>query len=184
MFLSLRRVGDGGGDRIGEMMLNICLMNLVKATLVYVTDGDRTLMIHRVRKAQDLHAGKYNGLGGKLEEGETPWECAIREVKEESNLDISELKFKGHLLFPKFDGQGRDWLVFVYRAHRFSNVLVAENREGVLEWVANDQLLALNLWPGDRLFLPYIHTEHTFDGKLFYKDGVLDKTKEQLIRTL
>ena len=62
------------------------------ATLCYVRQGGKTLMIHRVKKLNDIHAGKWNGLGGKLEPGETPEECARREILEESGLQVVALK--------------------------------------------------------------------------------------------
>jgi 8-oxo-dGTP diphosphatase len=146
----------------------------VLATLVYITKDDQTLMIHRVSKDGDLHKGKFNGLGGKFEPGESPLECAIREVKEESNLDISDIKLKGHILFPKFDKKGRDWLVFIYRADEFTGELKRENPEGILDWCPTKDLLNLNLWDGDKIFIPHVFSNSTFEGKFFYKDGNLD----------
>jgi len=143
----------------------------VLATLVYLTKDDKTLMIHRVKKEGDLHKGKYNGLGGKFETGESPLECAKREVKEESNLDIKNIKFKGHILFPEFDKKGRDWLVFIYRADDFDGELITENPEGLLEWIDNNQILDLNLWDGDKIFIPHVYSDKHFEGKFFYKDG-------------
>ena len=72
------------------------------ATLCYVIDEtrNRTLMIHRIKKENDFHEGKWNGLGGKLEEGETPEECVIREIKEESGLIIHAPKLHGFITFP------------------------------------------------------------------------------------
>ncbi len=153
----------------------------VKATLVYIVDGNKTLMIHRNKKEGDEHKGKYNGLGGKLESGESPEQCAIREVKEESGLDISNLIFKGDILFPEFDKYGRDWRVYIYRTHSFSGELIRSNHEGDLEWVDTDKILGLNLWEGDKLFLPLVFTEKTFKGSLFYRNGNLDESQEQIL---
>jgi 8-oxo-dGTP diphosphatase len=126
----------------------------ILATLVYLIDinNKKTLMIHRVNKENDFHESKYNGLGGKLEKNESPIECAKREVLEESALEVSELIFKGHLLFPKFDKQKNDWLVFVYTSHKYSGKLIPINPEGNLSWIDNDKLLKLNLWEGDLVF--------------------------------
>ncbi|MCF7797724.1 MAG: NUDIX domain-containing protein [Lentisphaeria bacterium] len=71
----------------------------ILATLVYVQDGEKTLMLHRVKKENDYHAGKWNGLGGKFEPGESPEACAIREVAEESGLQIKNPELCGHILF-------------------------------------------------------------------------------------
>ena len=76
------------------------------ATLCYVQDkiNNTTLMLHRVKKEFDVHKDKWNGLGGKFEKGETPEDCVIREVREESGLIISNPVLKGFLTFPSFDG--------------------------------------------------------------------------------
>ena len=83
------------------------------ATLCYIRRADKTLMIHRIKKENDMHAGKWNGLGGKLEPGETPDECAAREIREESGLVIANPMLKGILTFPMFDGD-EDWYAFVF----------------------------------------------------------------------
>ena len=74
------------------------------ATLCYIMDEDKTLMLYRNKKENDYHEGKWNGLGGKLEAGETPEECAIREVYEESGLKVFGPQLKGLITFPMFDG--------------------------------------------------------------------------------
>lgn len=151
----------------------VTLERIVLATLVYVVKDGKTLMIHRCKRDEDQHKGKYNGLGGKFERGESPLECAKREVIEESGLQIEDVVFKGTLLFPEFDKHGRDWIVFVYRADNFSGVLQKENQEGTLEWVSNDQIENLPLWEGDRHFLKYLFTDQIFDGKFIYKNNEL-----------
>ncbi len=142
------------------------------ATLVYVRSGGRTLMLHRVKKAQDMHAGKWNGLGGKLEAGESPEMCAVREVREESGLVVKALEWRGLLTFPSF-AQDEDWLAFVYVARIFSGELI-DSPEGNLAWIPDAQLLELPLWPGDRIFLPWLEQEAFFSGRFVYKDGALE----------
>ncbi|MCD6461471.1 MAG: 8-oxo-dGTP diphosphatase [Thermoplasmata archaeon] len=141
------------------------------ATLCYVRKGGRTLMIHRVKKENDIHEGKWNGLGGKLEPGEMPEECAVREVKEESGLDVKDPVLKGILTFPEF-ANGEDWYVFVYVFNGCRGE-IRESSEGVLEWIENDRLLDLNLWEGDRIFLPLLDEPGVFSGKFHYVDGRL-----------
>lgn len=138
------------------------------ATLCYVRKDNQTLMLHRVKKENDMHQGKWNGLGGKIEPGETPEECAIREVREESGLVARNVKLKGFLTFPLFDGQ-KDWYVFVFVIDRFTGQLI-ESPEGHLEWIPNDRLLDLNLWEGDRIFLPWLDREEIFSAKFVYHD--------------
>lgn len=144
---------------------------MILATLVYVVQGDKVLMIHRNQRLDDLHYDKYNGLGGKFEEGESPRECAIRELKEESGLDALELYLKGNILFPKFDRHGRDWLVFVYRVEKFVGELILKNHEGEMKWIEQKSLLDLNLWEGDKLFLPHVFEPGHFEGVIEYVEG-------------
>jgi 8-oxo-dGTP diphosphatase len=141
------------------------------ATLCYVLNGERVLMVHRVKKAQDMHQGKWNGLGGKLESGETPEECAVREIREESGLEVSELTLKGILTFPRF-ANNEDWYAFVFVA-RTVEIQLIESPEGVLKWVERSRLFDLNLWEGDKLFLPWVFEPGVFSGKFTYQGGKL-----------
>lgn len=88
------------------------------ATLVYLRKNGKTLMVYRNKKANDVHQGKWNGLGGKFEAGETPEECAIREVLEESGLMVKDLKLKGFLSFPEF-ANNEDWYAFLFCANDY-----------------------------------------------------------------
>jgi 8-oxo-dGTP diphosphatase len=128
-------------------------------------------MLHRVKKANDMHQGKWNGLGGKLESGETPEECAIREIREESGLQVNALTLKGVLTFPAFD-EFEDWYCFVYLVHDFSGELI-DSAEGHLRWISNDELLSLNLWEGDRIFIPWLDQPGLFSGKFMYANKQL-----------
>jgi 8-oxo-dGTP diphosphatase len=128
-------------------------------------------MIHRIKKQNDMHAGKWNGLGGKLEPGETPEECAIREIQEESGLLVTNPLLKGFLTFPMFDGL-QDWYAFVFLITQFEGQLI-DSQEGVLRWVPDDELLDLNLWPGDLIFIPWLERAGFFSAKFIYQDGAL-----------
>lgn len=141
------------------------------ATLCYVRDGNKTLMLHRIKKENDMHEGKWNGLGGKFESGETPEECVIREVEEESGLVLNEPRLKGLITFPNFNNK-EDWRVFVFVADDFTGSLI-DSSEGVLDWIENDKLLDLNLWDGDKIFIPWLDDSKFFSGKMIYVDGKL-----------
>ncbi len=145
------------------------------ATLCYVRQKDRTLMLYRNRKPNDTHRGKWNGLGGKLEAGETPEDCVIREVKEESGLDVASMKLKGVITFPMFDGID-DWYVFVYLIGEFSGELI-DSPEGELAWIENDHLLELNLWEGDQFFLPWLDQDRFFSARFVYHNKKLTNWK-------
>ncbi|MEA3287345.1 MAG: 8-oxo-dGTP diphosphatase [Candidatus Marinimicrobia bacterium] len=141
------------------------------ATLCYLMDGDKTLMLHRVKKEGDMHWGKWNGLGGKIENGETPEACAIREVLEESGLTVSDPQLKGFITFPNFDGQN-DWYVFVYRFTDFEGELIG-SPEGYLEWITNEGLSELPLWAGDRIFMKWLDQPRMFSAVFKYDAGRL-----------
>ncbi len=141
------------------------------ATLCYVIDKNqnKTLMLHRVKKKNDYHEGKWNGLGGKLEETESPEECVIREVKEESGLTISSPLMHGFITFPLFDEKD-DWYVFIFTADKFEGELI-DSSEGNLEWIPNDKLTELNLWDGDAIFLKWLQQDKFFSAKFNYENG-------------
>jgi 8-oxo-dGTP diphosphatase len=142
------------------------------ATLCYVRRDGKTLMIHRVKKANDMHLGKWNGLGGKLNPGETPEECALREINEESGLIARNAQLKGFLTFPAFADE-EDWYAFVFVVEEFEGELIDSTDEGNLQWVNNSELLNLNLWEGDHIFLPWLDKPGFFSGKFIYKQGKL-----------
>lgn len=145
-------------------------MNIL-ATLVYLQKGDKTLMILPGNHKHDLYRGKWNGLGGKLEEEETPEKGAMREVEEESGLKPTELSLAGILTFPKVDRKN-DWYTFVYTCRKFTGKL-KESKEGKLKWHRTDKLLELNLWEGDYIFLPWILARKLFSAKFIYDEGKL-----------
>jgi 8-oxo-dGTP diphosphatase len=140
------------------------------ATLCYVQDKktNSTLMLHRVKKENDYHHGKWNGLGGKFEPGESPEECAVREVKEESGLNAKSIKMKGFITFPIFDGI-EDWYVFLFVIDDYDGELIDSN-EGNLEWIPNEELININLWDGDKYFIPWLFEDKFFSAKFIYEN--------------
>ncbi|MBU0647881.1 8-oxo-dGTP diphosphatase [Patescibacteria group bacterium] len=140
-------------------------------TLCYVRKNGKTLMMHRVKKDNDVHEGKWSGLGGKFEQGESPEECAIREVREESGLIAKDLKIKGFLTFPIFDGEN-DWYVFLFVIDEFEGELI-DSREGNLQWIDDDKLMDLNLWEGDWIFMKWLDQDRFHTGKFVYDEGRL-----------
>lgn len=141
------------------------------ATLCYVIDekNKKTLMIHRTKKENDYHANKWNGLGGKFNAGESPEDCVIREVVEESGLTIISPKMQGFITFPNFDGE-HDWYVFIFTSTSFVGKLI-NSREGHLEWIPNEKLFSLNLWEGDRIFIKWLFQDKFFSAKFNYEKG-------------
>jgi 8-oxo-dGTP diphosphatase len=155
---------------------------VIPAVLIYVRSADdKVLMIHRAGgvggrgKPGDYHAGKWNGLGGKLEPDESPWQGARRELAEESGLKLSEqdLRLLGTLQFPNFKAhKNEDWICFVFTAclsEHSSQTRLAACEEGTLHWIPATDLLSLNLWPGDRHFIPMVVEEKPFAGFIRYQ---------------
>jgi len=143
----------------------------ILSTLCYLKQGGKTLMMHRIKKDQDIHQGKWNGLGGKFLSGESPEECVIREVEEESGLRIQNPKLHGFLTFPNFKA-GQDWQMFLYTASEFTGT-VKDCDEGHLEWVEDSKLKSLPLWEGDTLFLDWLKQDKFFTGKFVYENKKL-----------
>ena len=147
----------------------------IVATLGYILspDGQKVLLVHRNRRADDPHLGKYNGLGGKLMAGEDVVACIRREIAEEAGLECEELVLRGTISWPGFGRHGEDWFGFIFRIDRYSGQPPAENAEGKLEWIEMERLLDLPLWEGDRFFLPLVFepSRKQFHGVMPYRDG-------------
>ena len=147
----------------------------IVATLGYVLspDGQKVLLIHRNARPQDLHLGKYNGLGGKLEKDEDIVTGMCREIREEAGIECLDLALRGTISWPGFGKHGEDWFGFVFLIRRFRGTVLTHNPEGTLEWVAVDRILELPLWEGDRHFLPLVFDDdpRPFHGVMPYVDG-------------
>jgi 8-oxo-dGTP diphosphatase len=147
----------------------------ILATLGYILspDGRQVLLVHRNRRPDDPHLGKYNGLGGKLEAGEDVVACLRREIQEECDLECEEMTLCGTISWPGFGKQGEDWFGFIFRIDRWSGSPRMKNPEGDLEWVDIARLAELPLWEGDRHFLPLVFNRggRQFHGVMPYRDG-------------
>lgn len=122
-----------------------------ETTLCYIEREGRYLMLHRTKKENDLNGGKWIGVGGKLEPGETPNECVLRETREETGLSLTSYKQVGiiHFILPKWEDED----TYLYVADSFEGELT-ECDEGDLEWIPKEEIMNLRLWEGDRVFLP------------------------------
>ena len=146
-------------------------------TLCYIEAEDSYLMLHRVSKKNDVNKDKWIGVGGHFEEGESPEECLLREVREETGLTLTSWRFRGIVTFTQ-EGYGTEYMC-LYTADGFEGE-IRECEEGVLEWIKKDELLKLNLWKGDLIFLKLLKDDMPFFSlKLSYRgdelvDAVLD----------
>lgn len=147
----------------------------IVATLGYVlsADGREVLMVHRNARAHDQHLGKYNGLGGKLENDEDVLAGMRREILEEAGIACEELTLRGTVSWPGFGKQGEDWLGFVFLITRYTGTAFTSNPEGSLEWVPLERLPELPMWEGDRHFLPLVFDAdpRPFHGVMPYSAG-------------
>ncbi|MBI4348692.1 MAG: 8-oxo-dGTP diphosphatase [Elusimicrobia bacterium] len=146
----------------------------IPAVLIYPERDGEILMLHRNKRPQDFHAGKWNGLGGKCEPDESPLETARRELHEEAGLDLplERLRPLGIIQFPNFKPKAaEDWLVYVFLADVPGGGPPPACPEGTLEWIPRDKVPGLNLWSGDRHFLPLVLERKPFVATMWYKDG-------------
>jgi 8-oxo-dGTP diphosphatase len=150
----------------------------IPAVLIYARCEDQILMIHRDapdRARVDDHAGKWNGLGGKSELGESARETCAREFYEEAGLSLATERFAmlGVLQFPNFkEHQSEDWTVFVFSVEvtlAERSGVTSRSAEGSLHWIPIADLLKLNLWPGDVHFVPYVVRHQPFSGAIWYQ---------------
>lgn len=118
-----------------------------------------------------MHEGMWNGLGGKVEDGETPEACAVREIKEESGLTVKHPILRGFITFPNFDGKN-DWYVFVFRFDEYEGELI-DSPEGDLKWITPAEMLDISLWEGDRIFMEWLDKSRIFSALFKYENGRL-----------
>lgn len=132
---------------------------MINSTLCYIEKNGKWLMLNRCKKKNDVNQGKWIGVGGKFEEKESPDECLLREVKEETGLKLLNYKLRGIVTFVSDRYETEQ--MFLYTSDLFEGTLTDCN-EGVLEWVPIEKITDLNLWDGDRLFLDYLFANRDF----------------------
>ena len=146
-------------------------------TLCYIEKDGCYLMMHRIKKDKDVNQGKWIGVGGHFEPGESPEECLLRETKEATGLTLTSWKFRGIVTFIA-EGWPSEYMC-LFTADGFTGE-VSECREGVLKWVKKEDVPGLNLWEGDRIFHRLLLERNDFFSlKLCYagdelKECVLD----------
>lgn len=144
----------------------------IVGTLGYILspDGEKVLMVHRIARPNDDQLGKYNGLGGKMMPDEDIASCMVREIREESGLEVTEMRLRGSINWTNFGPKGEDWLGFIFLITGFKGRAKAANEEGPLSWVELEKLGELPMWEGDRYFLPMVFDDdpRPFHGHMPY----------------
>ena len=143
------------------------------STLCYIYKDDECLMLHRTKKENDQSHDKWLGIGGKFEDKESPEDCALREIKEETGLTVTDYRYRGIVTFVSDEWETE--YMHLFTADRFIGNII-ECDEGDLEWVKKKDVLKLPMWEGDRIFLDLIERDDPFFSlKLVYKgDRLMD----------
>ena len=143
-------------------------------TLCYIERDDSYLMMHRVKKENDINKNKWIGVGGHFEESETPEECLLREVREETGLELTSWKLRGIITFST-DIYPTEYM-FLYTADGYTGEMI-ECNEGNLEWVKKTDVYDLPIWEGDKVFFKLLEEqEEFFSLKLRYEGDKLVET--------
>lgn len=155
-------------------------------TLGYVLRNEHVLLVHRNKRDGDEHRGKWNGIGGKLDDNEDLVSGFVREVVEETGLVVVRMEMRGTISWPGFGANGEDWFGPIFLVHEFEGEPPSGNDEGDLAWIPLARLLRacsddpaeraaadLPMWEGDRHFVPLVFDDdpRTFHGVMPYRDG-------------
>ena len=141
---------------------------MLNTTLCYIQRGAEYLLLHRVKKENDINRDKWIGLGGKFKEDESPEECLLREVYEESGLRLTSWRYRGIVTFVNTKCSSE--YMHLFTADGFEGT-VGPCDEGELEWIKKSELMKLTLWEGDRILLRLLGTGEPFVSLKLSYDG-------------
>ena len=133
---------------------------MLNTTLCYIEKDGAYLMIHRIKKKGDMNKDKWIGVGGKLEPGETPFDCARREIKEETGLSVNNLNYRGIITFVS-DLYGTEYM-HLFTSTEYEGDIDFDCDEGKLEWVKKEIIPTLPIWEGDKIFFDLLEKEDRF----------------------
>lgn len=150
-------------------------------TLCYLIKDNKYLMLHRTKKEHDINAGKYIGVGGHVEEGESPLDCIKREVKEETGLTLNTAKTRGYITFVMGDETEH---AILFTSDDFSGEITESCSEGELTWVDIDKVMDLNLWEGDKTFLKILMTQDQEEKCEFFSIKLVYDCDDNLVDTI
>ena len=147
---------------------------VINTVTCYLIRGDEFLMLYRNKKKNDFNKGKYIGVGGHIESGETPDKAIDREVKEEANLDIVSKELRALIIF-YFDEFEEH--MYLYTSRDFKGE-IKECNEGTLRWISYHNFKNIQMWEGDKYFIdPIINNEPYFEMSFLYKGDKLLEVK-------
>ena len=141
---------------------------MILSTLCYIEKDGRYLMLHRTKKKNDINKDKWLGIGGKFEKNESPEECIIREVKEETGLTLKSYKLRCIVTYVSTTWETE--YMYVFTSNDFTGELI-ECNEGDLQWVDKEKVTELNTWEGDKIFVEKIKNDNMFFTVKFEYDG-------------
>ena len=140
---------------------------MISSTLCYIEKDQKYLMLHRTKKENDINRDKWIGIGGKIEEKESPEDCILREALEETGLQLTDPVYRGLVTF--VSDQWETEYMHLFLCRHFEGDLIPCN-EGQLEWIPIDQVFSLPLWEGDKIFLTLLQQDIPFFSlKLVYQ---------------
>ena len=141
---------------------------MILSTLCYIEKDGKYLMLHRTKKKNDINKDKWLGIGGKFEDGESPEECIIREVKEETGLTLNTYKLRCIVTYVSTKWETE--YMYVFTSSDFTGKLI-ECNEGDLQWIGKDKVTELKTWEGDKIFVDKIQNDNKFFTIKFNYDG-------------
>ena len=152
---------------------------MINTSLCYLIKDGKYLMLHRTKKEHDLNKDKWLGVGGHFEEGESPEECVIREVSEETGYILDDVSYRGIITFVYEDSDGNKIteLMHLFTSDNFHGNQI-ECNEGTLEWIPISEVTSLPIWEGDKIFFKLLEGNHPFFSlKLVYNNDELVAVK-------
>lgn len=141
---------------------------MILSTLCYIEKDNQYLMLHRAKKKNDMNKDKWIGIGGKFEQNESPEECVIREVKEETGLHLKSYQLRCIVTYVSTNWETE--YMYVFTSDDFEGNMI-ECNEGDLQWINKNEVTKLNIWEGDKIFIEKMQNDNKFFTVKFEYDG-------------
>ena len=145
---------------------------MILTTICYLKKDHKTLLLHRTKKENDINEGKWIGIGGKIEKGESPIDCIKREVFEESGYILNKINYVGFITFPNIY-HGEDEGMFLFTSDDFSGEMIQDCHEGNLKWIDDTKIKELPMWEGDSYFFEWFDKKNKILAKFSYENDKL-----------